>query len=59
MDFESGDYLINVDKLKARFFDDLMKMSPNGQVNCDFEEVFMRYVSVISAIQTYGQEMGE
>ena len=59
MEFEKGDYLINIEKLKAQFFDELMKLSPDGQVSCGFENVFMGQIETIKAIMAYGQEIGD
>ena len=59
MDFETGDYLINIEKLKARFYDQILSLTPNGSVNCDVEELLMGQVEIIKAIESYGQRMGE
>ena len=57
MEFEKGDYLINIDRLKAALFDELADdMHGEGEFCADIElELKM---DIIAAIEKYGQKMG-
>lgn len=57
MEFENGDYLINIDKLKARFFDEIRSLSVDGTVNCEVENLLISQIKTLNAIEQYGQEM--
>lgn len=58
MDFEKEDYLINLDKLKARLFDEIMDAYLDEEDSCpNYEWVIGMAVSTITSIQDYGQRM--
>ena len=59
MDFEKEDYLINLEKLKARLFDEIMEVYLDEEDSCpNYEWVISQAVSTITDIQTHGQKMG-
>lgn len=57
MDFENGDYIINVEKLKAFLFDELMeKYLSQAEYHADNDLSDM--IRIVSTIEKYGQKMG-
>ena len=58
MEFEKGDYLINIEKLKAKFFDQLSKMvSSTGDIVPEASDVLARQMAVLEIIAENGQKM--
>ena len=58
MDFEKEDYLINLDKLKARLFDEIMAVYLDEEDSCpNYELIIGMAVSTITDIQNHGQQM--
>lgn len=57
MEFEKGDYLINIEKLKAKFYDEFRELSIDGTVNCEIEAVLVQQIRALEIIEKYGQKM--
>ena len=53
VEFEKGDYIVNIDKLKAALFDDL-----HGEGEFCAENELKLKMDIIAAIEKYGQKMG-
>ena len=57
MDFENGDFIINVEKLKAFLFDELMEKYLS-QAEYHADEDLSDMIRIVSTIEKYGQKMG-
>ena len=56
MEFEKGDYLINIDKLKAKLFDELVEGFHGNDDFC-VEVELQDCMNIIATIEKYGQKM--
>ena len=57
VEFEKGDYIVNIDKLKAALFDELVDDLHGEGEFCAENELKLK-MDIIAAIEKYGQKMG-
>lgn len=58
MEFEKGDYIINIEKLKAKFFDQLSEMvSSTGDIVPEASDLLARQMTALEIIAENGQKM--
>ena len=59
MDFEKGDYLINIEKMKAIFFDELSQTyTDSNDVKCPIDTRLRVMNEIIITVERLGQKMG-
>lgn len=60
MEFNENDYLINLDKLKATFFEELTEVYGDGNgTNCPMETRLRVMREIVLTIESQGQKMGD
>lgn len=58
MEFEKGDYIINIEKLKAKFFDQLSEMvTSDGKIIPEASDMLATQMAALAIIMDNGQKM--
>ena len=58
MEFEKGDYLINIDRLKVTFFDQLSQMvTSDGKIIPEASDMMATQMAALAIIMDNGQKM--
>lgn len=50
---EPFDVNIQIRSLKEKFWDELVELSPDGEIGCKFEEIFKMQISFIEMLRKY------